>query len=259
MAAEKPHPRQVQSHLQALSDDIHSNRNEIGCATTESYRIRIEASIINAAAIANDNSLSGLVQRVQSAEYTQQALLAQAAGQTPNTNTYGGYGYVGDPLKATDYWKGTARRLLVAVFSSPIQPRQLYLALHPPTCRPPTDSRSNRTNHLETRKTQIICKWLWQRRTGCVKGNKASGKLRNLYFGFTMLRAVSQCVIERQGNKVKKCKSPTFTIKCFQEGHFHYCRRHMRIIPADKPSCSPTGRADRVRRPIGVSSVCHLL
>ena len=95
------HPQQTQDQLQALGDEIQRLRDDFGSAITESNKLRIEASNLNARAIANDNYIALLVERLHRAEFTQQGLLTQAASASVSTagrtkaETHGGSGYVG--------------------------------------------------------------------------------------------------------------------------------------------------------------------
>ncbi|CAO2648749.1 Nn.00g096980.m01.CDS01 [Neocucurbitaria sp. VM-36] len=260
MANQQPHPRQIQAHLQALGDEILRIREQLGSAIHESNRLRTEASKNNAAAIANDNYISGLDQRLQHVELTQQQLLDQAA-RAPNQMTassqdYSSHGPIGGPFAPPSSGYGRLPGHPDTFPAPPGLPIPASYGSFPsrvpaPFADPssPTTPRASRA-YLESRQGQ---------QQGRQQRSQAFGSKSNADFLPMVIESllagrkrfeqqgklgVCNFVIERQGNMVKKCTRSGFDVNCFREGHIHFCRQHMRVIPGDNLACSHVDKGD---------------
>ncbi|CAA9962429.1 hypothetical protein PTMSG1_05803 [Pyrenophora teres f. maculata] len=260
MSDQQRHNQRIQHQLQALTIEIKNLRNEYVAAIEDHDSMRAQV-------MASQFSMESLGRRLQEAEDRQRQLLEQLAsvvlppigtgrGQSESSNGAGIRRGTRDPHVSLPIDPGApglspafSRSNTSEVTSnSTIRQRD-----HPAPTPLPRNAhlqpqRNNPRNNLVPLRVppQTTSSPQAQRATFGSMENAVYLPMiiENIVFEHKRvksegrLRTCGFVVGQRDGDSNLQCSQPCFNVPCFRANHFHYCRAHMKIVPAGKTVCS---------------------
>ncbi|KAE8847182.1 hypothetical protein HRS9122_04089 [Pyrenophora teres f. teres] len=209
MSDQQRHNQRIQHQLQALTIEIKNLRNEYVAAIEDHDSMRAQV-------MASQFSMESLGRRLQEAEDRQRQLLEQLASVVlPPIGTGRGQSESSNGAGIRRAPSGSAITLLRPLFrATPISSLNAITLAQ----RATFGSMEN-TVYLPMIIENIVFEH---------KRFKSEGRLRTCGF----------VVGQRDGDSNLQCSHPCFNVPCFRANHFHYCRAHMKIVPAGKTVCS---------------------